>query len=138
MDEQTKTELKELASSKLLSIRTADQVNFVNDPYYEMTHLPLALIDLKDIPKELKKAFDVILEVDLTIAQSRVALMIASGFSYDYISEILKITPSTTQNHRSAILTKIQKLHVEPENNSRFDTRVLLTLLVNRLLNQIK
>lgn len=138
MDDQTEKELKELAAEKLMGIRMADQVKFVIDPYFEITALPLAMIDLPSISKELQKAFDVILDIDLTIHQARVSLLIASGFSYDYIAEILKTHKSTVSNHRSSIFAKILTLHTKPENNSRFDTRTMLTLLVFRLLNQSK
>ncbi len=138
MDEQTTNELKELASNRLFAIRTADQAEFIIDPYFELTKLPLALMDLKAIPRELQKGFDTILEIKLTIRQARIALLIASGFSYDYIAELLKIDKSTVSNHRSHIFTKILELHDEPKNVSRFDTRTLLVLLVNRLLNQSK
>ena len=137
-DEQTKAELKELASDRLMAVRIADSVKFVNDPYFELTNLPLAMIDLPQISKELQKAFDIILDIDLTIHQARISLLIASGFSYDYIATILKLAKPTVSNHRSRIWTKIQDLHKEPENNSRFDTRTMLTLLVNRLLNQTR
>ncbi len=136
MDDQTKAELIELSTTRLFAIRIADQTKFVIDPYFELTSIPLAFLDLKAIPKELKKSFDVILEIDLTIHQSRIALLIASGFSYDYISEILKIDKTTVSNHRSNLFAKVLELHTEPINVSRFDTRTLVTLLVIRLLNQ--
>ena len=137
-DTQTLAELKELASDRLMAIRIADSTKFVNDPYFELTQLPLAMIDLPAISKELRKGFQIILDIDLTIHQARLSLLIASGFSYDYISEILKIDKSTVSNHRSNIFAKLQDLHIDPENNSRFDTRTMLTLLVNRLLNQLR
>ncbi len=136
MDDQTKEELKELATTRLFAIRISEQTKFVIDPYFEITTLPLALLDIKAISIELKTAFDTILDIDLTIHQSRVCLLIASGFSYDHISTILKIDKTTVTNHKSHIFAKILELHRDPKNISRYDTRSLLTLLVLRLLGQ--
>ena len=78
------------------------------------------------------------LDIELTVQQARVALLIASGFSYDYIAEILKIEKTSVTNHKTDVFAKIVKLHENHKNLSRFDTRSLLILLVQRLLNQSK
>ena len=120
-----------------MDVRLADKMKYVVDPFFELTKMPFSLLDIPGVSKELRKAFDIVLDIKITGKEATIALLLASGFSYEYIAKLTKTGKDTVTNHKTSIFSKIHKLHT-PETLAMFDPRIFLVLLVNRLLNQLK
>lgn len=137
MNENEKQQLIELCRQRLYDVRLADRIIFVNNPHFELTEIPFALTDFNPLADLLRKQFLKYLNIKINASESKIALLISSGLSYDFIAKHLNFAKRTVWNTKYKLFKKIENLNTTKQTE-QFDTKVIISLIVNRLLNQLK